>query len=146
LEQFSPPTEVYDRPASFFVNTFVGTANVLEGELVLLQGTEGRVGLQGGGTIVGRLATEGLSTGDKVRVCLRPEHVAPCAPTDAEALTGTVEMGLPLGAGMVHEIRLASGLSLKMAEPREQMAQPRPSGAPVTLKPISPQSAAIYPA
>src|SRR5216683_2631886 len=29
LEQYSPPTEVYDAPKSLFVNTFVGTANTL---------------------------------------------------------------------------------------------------------------------
>lgn len=33
LEQFAPPTDVYDRPETLFVNTFVGTANVLHGRL-----------------------------------------------------------------------------------------------------------------
>src|SRR5947207_9151563 len=36
LEQYAPPTEVYDNPNSLFVNTFVGTANVLSGKLVAL--------------------------------------------------------------------------------------------------------------
>jgi putative spermidine/putrescine transport system ATP-binding protein len=33
LEQFAPPSQVYDTPASYFVNQFVGTANVLPGTL-----------------------------------------------------------------------------------------------------------------
>ena len=36
LEQYAPPTEVYDNPNSLFVNTFVGTANMLPGKLVAL--------------------------------------------------------------------------------------------------------------
>ena len=38
LEQYAPPTEVYDKPNSLFVNTFVGTANTLPGKLVALNG------------------------------------------------------------------------------------------------------------
>ena len=38
LEQYSPPTEVYDAPKSLFVNTFVGTANTLSGKLVAVNG------------------------------------------------------------------------------------------------------------
>src|SRR6195952_1260567 len=34
LEQFAPPTEVYDRPASLFVNTFVGQSNLMSGTLL----------------------------------------------------------------------------------------------------------------
>src|SRR5258707_745210 len=34
IEQCAPATEIYDRPASLFVNQFVGTANVLRGEFV----------------------------------------------------------------------------------------------------------------
>ena len=38
LEQFASPTEIYDRPASLFVNTFVGTANVLSGTVAAVEG------------------------------------------------------------------------------------------------------------
>ena len=35
LEQFAPPAEIYDRPASPFVASFVGTANMLPARMVL---------------------------------------------------------------------------------------------------------------
>ena len=47
LEQLAPPTTVYDRPASLFVNTFVGAANVLPG--VVLSGGTGDGGIDGAG-------------------------------------------------------------------------------------------------
>ena len=33
VEQLSSPTDVYDRPQTLFVNQFVGTTNLLQGEL-----------------------------------------------------------------------------------------------------------------
>src|SRR5476649_1047437 len=38
LEQFGTPSEIYDAPGSLFVNTFVGTANMLPGKLVAPNG------------------------------------------------------------------------------------------------------------
>src|SRR3984957_3286529 len=34
IEQVSTPTEIYDRPQTLFVNQFVGTTNILRGEIV----------------------------------------------------------------------------------------------------------------
>ena len=50
LEQYAPPTEVYDQPNSLFVNTFVGSANTLPGKLIALNG-EATVALDIGGEI-----------------------------------------------------------------------------------------------
>ena len=36
LEQFGTPNDIYDRPASLFVNSFVGTANLLPGKVASL--------------------------------------------------------------------------------------------------------------
>src|SRR4051794_23426145 len=33
IEQVAPPTEIYDRPATLFVNQFVGTTNLVPGKL-----------------------------------------------------------------------------------------------------------------
>ena len=48
LEQFAPPTEVYDRPHTLFVNSFVGAANMLRGRLLGVSGDEAVVELEGG--------------------------------------------------------------------------------------------------
>ena len=74
LEQYSPPTEVYDAPQSLFVNTFVGTANTLAGKLVAVDGTA-TVALDIGTEIRTRAPAVPIAMGDRVTVCMRPEHL-----------------------------------------------------------------------
>ena len=88
------PTEVYDKPSSLFVNTFVGTANTLPGKLVALNG-EATVALDIGAEIRTRAPTVPVALGDRVTVCMRPEHLR--LADGGEGLAGIVEMGLPLG-------------------------------------------------
>jgi putative spermidine/putrescine transport system ATP-binding protein len=142
LEQLATPTEIYDRPASLFVNTFVGAANVLPGILVSCNDGGAWVALDGGGRLATRAPLEPVGSGQKVVVCLRPEHLR--LKDAGEGLAGTVEMGLPLGATIVYEIRTESGLSLKTAEPRAAGMEPRPPGSRVTLTPVSADSATVF--
>lgn len=61
LQQFAPPTEGRDRPASLFVNGFVGQASRMAGTM------------DAGGAVQARAAA--LPPGSRVVVCLRPEHL-----------------------------------------------------------------------
>ncbi len=148
LEQFAPPTDVYDRPETLFVNTFVGTANVLHGRLATEPGGARVVALEAGGLLP---AATSLPDGTRVAACLRPEHVAfaeegPGAGAGAaDGLEGAVEVGLPLGATLVHEIRLDGGARLKTAEPRAAGARPRPPGTRVRLRPTAPERVGVFP-
>lgn len=142
LEQLAPPTDIYDRPASFFVNTFVGSSNVLAGTMVSSDGRRASVDLTGGGRIETRAPAVPLAAGTAVRVCVRPEHFR----IGGMGIEGTVEMALPLGATIVHEIRSATGASLKIASPRETGTEPLPAGTPVRLAPVSPDAANVFPA
>ena len=74
--------------------------------------------------------------------CLRPEHVA--FATGGEGLDGVVEIGLPLGATLVHEIRLDGGARLKTAEARAAGARPRPPGTRVRLSPTAPERVSVF--
>jgi putative spermidine/putrescine transport system ATP-binding protein len=142
LEQFAPATEVYDRPGSFFVNTFVGSSNVLSGTLTDVTGNEGLVTLDDGSVVAG-ITNCPLQKGARIRVCIRPEHLRF---SNAEgALPGLVEMGLPLGPGVIHEIRLAGGQTIKIAESRNDGARPREAGQPVGLMPSARHAVRIYP-
>jgi putative spermidine/putrescine transport system ATP-binding protein len=142
LEQFAPATDVYDQPGSFFVNTFVGSSNVLQGTLAETSGSEGLVKLDDGAQVAGSIIGS-LAKNARVRVCIRPEHLHFSAAEGA--LPGLVEMGLPLGPGVVHEVRLASGQSVKIAESRTNGARPREAGQPVGLLPTSTDVVRIYP-
>ena len=144
LEQFAPPSQVYDAPATYFVNQFVGTANVLPGTLVDSQAGGASVRLANG-TLLATRAVPGLAPGSAVLACVRPENLALCEP-GADALAGTVALGMPLGATMVHEIALPDGLKLKLSEPRAAGTVPRAAGASVWVRPVSPAAITVFPA
>jgi putative spermidine/putrescine transport system ATP-binding protein len=142
LEQFAPPSQVYDTPATYFVNQFVGTANVLPGTLDAVSPEGARVRLADG-TMMPTRAPAGLATGSAVVACVRPENLRLCdAPQGA--LAGTVELGMPLGATIVHEIRTADGLRLKLSEPRAPGTVPRESGTRVWVRPVSASSVTVF--
>jgi putative spermidine/putrescine transport system ATP-binding protein len=143
LEQYAPPTEVYDKPSSLFVNTFVGTANMLPGKLVAVNG-EATVALDIGGEIKTRAPTVPIATGDRVTVCMRPEHLR--LADDGDGLAGIVEMGLPLGAAIVHEVRTADGRGIKVTEPRAAGAQPRQPGSAVRVQTVGSNVISVFPA
>src|SRR5256885_3905250 len=71
IEQVSTPTEIYDRPATLFVNQFVGTTNVLSGKFTG-SGAGARVALPGGLALEAPSAS-GFADGAKVAISIRPE-------------------------------------------------------------------------
>jgi putative spermidine/putrescine transport system ATP-binding protein len=142
LEQFAPPSQVYDTPATYFVNQFVGTANVLPGTLDSASGDAAAV-LLDDGTLLPVRAPAGIAIGSKVVACIRPENMRLCGGLPG-ALEATVELGMPLGATIVHEIRTRSGLRLKLSEPRAPGTAPRAAGTPVWVKPATPASVTVF--
>ena len=148
LEQFAPPSEVYDTPATYFVNQFVGTANVLAGTLESLQGDGAMVLLEDGTRLSTRAparppGASAISIGSKVVACIRPENMR-LSDRPLGAIEGVVELGMPLGATIVHEIRTRSGLRLKLTEPRTPGTLPRPTGTQVLVEPASPSSVTVF--
>lgn len=132
LEQFAPPTEIYDAPSSLFVNTFVGSANVLPGAIIGQDAGDILVRLDAGTTVRARRPMNEISSGERVAVCLRPENITVTSDGE-EGLPGFIEMGLPLGATIVHEVRTADGTSLKILTPRADFSLLAP-GTPIRLK------------
>jgi putative spermidine/putrescine transport system ATP-binding protein len=138
LEQFAPPTEIYDRPGSLFVNTFVGQANRLPG--TLLSDAEVRSDL---GAVI-RVRPTGRTSGQRMMVCIRPEHLRlRDAPFDG-SVPGTVGLGLPLGPTVVHEIHFTDGTVAKTVESREAGAAPRAPGTAVHVG-VLPDLASAFP-
>jgi putative spermidine/putrescine transport system ATP-binding protein len=133
LEQFAPPTDIYDRPQTLFVNRFVGTANLLPGTLVATAGESGRVAIGDGVEWPVRIPGGSLHAGARVQVCIRPEHLH--LADGGDGLAGTIELSLPLGAQVVHEIRVAGGGSLKAVESRAAGARQHVPGMPIRLLP-----------
>ncbi len=120
LEQFDTPEALYDRPATLFVASFVGTANLIEGRL---SGAPGAFVFAA--ESVGPLQLERAgpcSRAGSVIFAARPEHLemsAADAPAPAAgAIEARVEMVLPLGPSLVYELSRAGGNGLKVVLPR----------------------------
>ena len=73
VEQVGTPFEVYNRPRTRFVASFVGTLNILRGRV--LDAVAGRVAVDDQEITVAR-ATQGLVTGQTKSFALRPEAVS----------------------------------------------------------------------
>jgi putative spermidine/putrescine transport system ATP-binding protein len=72
IEQVASPSDIYDRPATLFVNQFVGTTNLLPGRIVGCDASGTDVALAGG---IVRAAPAGLERGASVLVSVRPEQL-----------------------------------------------------------------------
>ncbi|UVK56798.1 sn-glycerol-3-phosphate import ATP-binding protein UgpC [Mesorhizobium sp. AR02] len=126
VEQVGTPADVYSRPASRFVATFVGAPamNMLEGTVEL----DG-LSLLGGSRRLA-MARAGLPVGKKVAMGIRPEAVRLVAPGTAGALDATVDLVEELGAGRVIYVDLDGAPFSVMTS---EAIHPEP-GSPVGLK------------
>jgi putative spermidine/putrescine transport system ATP-binding protein len=143
LEQFGSPSDVYDRPQTLFVNTFVGASNRMPGVVVSADRTAAKVRLDAGAEIIARPAAP-LSEGGRVTVCIRPEHLQFVG--DETGFAGVVGMSLPLGATVVHEVTTADGSGVKISQARIGETRALASGAAVRLAPLAPSLANAFPA
>ena len=143
LEQFAPPAQVYDQPASLFVNQFVGSANVLPGVLEQREGALARVRLDDGTRWQGVCRSAALPVGARVLACVRPENMHPVAEGPG-ALRGQVELGMPLGASIVHEIKTPSGQRLKLSSTRQLGAAPHAMGCAISVMPASADCVSVF--
>ncbi|WP_197699024.1 ABC transporter ATP-binding protein [Micromonospora inositola] len=105
------PQDVYERPRSEFVASFMGAANFLDGRVERVTDGSGEVELHGAHGTIGRLRAtapgDDVAPDDTCRVLVRPEHVAlqvdvePDAATngsrDVDGLVGAVESVTFLG-------------------------------------------------
>jgi len=70
IEQIGTPYEIYTRPATEYVATFLGAANILEGVV-----REGHIEI-GSARIPGQVNRHLFRTGDNIKIVFRPEDVA----------------------------------------------------------------------
>ncbi|MHB1610740.1 MAG: ABC transporter ATP-binding protein [Sulfobacillus sp.] len=97
-EQIGTPEDIYDRPATSFVSSFVGTTNRL-----VAQVADVRAGLCviDGQKIQVNSLPDGIDQGSAVDLWLRPERIHLTnhkGPDDTNQLSGTVEDAMFLGA------------------------------------------------
>ena len=130
IEQLGTPFEIYNRPKTRFVASFVGTLNVLRGEVADPQKGTARVDEQ-----EIRLAQplDGTKSGERRAFALRPEAVSLAeAEPDRNALRGTIEDVSFLGAIVRIKVRLKENL-VSLDTFNNQASPPPERGQPATI-------------
>jgi putative spermidine/putrescine transport system ATP-binding protein len=88
IAQIGSPHEVYRRPNSRFVATFLGEANLFDGRVEALHGMQAIVRLRGG-ALLHAPRSEGTGVGDDVCIVVRPE-AATLGPSGPNVLKGAL--------------------------------------------------------
>ncbi len=135
VHQVGSPAEVYERPATAFVASFVGESNFLAG--VVGEAGSGGVLVRvdaAGGTLRAPAPAAAVARGQAVRVMVRPEAVrllpAAADPGADNALAGRIEEAVYLGQAVRYVVR-AGGAGLIVREPHRSGEPVRPVGADV---------------
>ena len=142
IEQMASATEIYDRPATLFVNQFVGTTNVLSGRIVATDGAGTEVALAAG---VLRTPPSHLMKGADVIVSVRPEHFRVQDEGESGQLSGIVKVVMPLGPQVIYDVEIPGGTGVKISQPRDASSVQLQSGSIVHFAPISPAACHIFP-
>ena len=113
IEQVGPADEVYDRPQTPFVATFVGEQNIFNGQIVALEGDMARVTTPAG-TFLGR-NPHGLRSGEAAVLMVRPERMG-LASVQANQFDASLERR-DLEGPFVHLKLSAAGQPVSMHTP-----------------------------
>ncbi|MBV8751418.1 MAG: TOBE domain-containing protein, partial [Hyphomicrobiales bacterium] len=132
-----------DRPATLFVNQFVGTTNLLPGIVESVDGSTCKVGFAGGESLVCR--ANGSRAGARVVVSIRPERLRLLATPGPGRLHAKVGLIMPLGPTLVYDLTLASGTPVRVAAPRPELAAVPASGSEIFIEPTAIDACLLYP-
>ncbi|NLH82019.1 MAG: ABC transporter ATP-binding protein [Phyllobacteriaceae bacterium] len=140
VEQFDTPITIYDRPASLFVNGFIGSANLLPARVVAATAEGCTVEIAGGA----RLALPRPAPAERdVVVSVRPENLSLSEP-EAGGLLGTIRTTMPMGGVTISEVDLDGGRRVRITRLREAGTMPRAVGSRVSVDLVSAAAAAIF--
>ena len=122
IEQTGTPREIYERPRSKFVASFIGGANCLAGQVVA-------PGIVRCGELELRIGDAGLQNGQEIVLCIRPHAVRvhrnrPASTGEANVADGRLLQQAYLGDLQDIRIALAGGAQLRALTPTVAAYQP----------------------
>jgi iron(III) transport system ATP-binding protein len=124
IVQLGTPHQVYQRPNSVFVSTFIGESNIIEGTVVRSAVGEAIVETPIG-TLCGSLGDPNAppEPGSQVSLSIRPEsiHIAN-AKTEDNCFEGTIESSVYYGEVAHYQLK-AGGMHFKISELNPRFAQ-----------------------
>lgn len=130
IEQLGSPVDIYDQPASLFVNDFIGSSNRFAGEVLGREaGEAGRYALRLDNGALWHVATSKKFTpGDPVLVTVRPEQLVLVDRPGDGTFAVDHTLSLPLGGTLIHDVETPKGATIKVAAPRRVGEAPPPLG------------------
>lgn len=135
MQQFATPEDIYHRPATGFVASFIGKPNRLAGSVALREGAGGRLAV--GGVEIPAMRID-QRAGAKVDVVIRQEAVAiRSGLPQAGEIAGEIVLRSFSGARVQYVVRLVEGVEI--------VAETASHGAEATLAPGSQVALAIDP-
>ncbi|MCK6453636.1 MAG: ABC transporter ATP-binding protein [Alphaproteobacteria bacterium] len=117
--QVGPPREVYEHPATRFVATFIGTANLLDGRVTDAAGGVMRVESAAAAAELSVLHDGAVPPGAAVSVAVRPEKLR-LGNGMENTLTGEVEELAFRGDATLCRVRLSSGVPVTLSLPNRE--------------------------
>ncbi len=110
IEQIACPDELYFKPLNFFVATFMGETNVLEGSILNYRTGSNEIEIQTPiGIFVSKCFFGKFSCGDKIKAVFRPESVNILNYTENGINTFAVKIIDELMLGSILEYKLIAG-------------------------------------
>jgi ABC-type Fe3+/spermidine/putrescine transport system ATPase subunit len=137
IEQAGPPAEIYDRPATRFVADFIGTANLITGNIR----PDGFVSARG---LRLSLPAGESSQPNEVALAIRPEKIEITPDPAPDALSGTISRTTRLGSIVEYDVSLPSGDSVIVQEQGRAGLQQYEPGLVVAVR-WRPEDARILP-
>ncbi|TCR62313.1 ABC transporter ATP-binding protein [Bosea sp. BK604] len=133
MQQFATPEDIYHRPATGFVASFIGKPNRLSGMIASRDGAGGTVKL--GNSLVLPAAKLDQPAGARVDIVIRQEAIGLAAGEAGQgALPGTVALRSFSGARVQYVVKLADDVELVAEAPSSGPDAALPVGSPVALR------------
>ncbi len=129
VEQLGTPEELYERPATRFVADFIGTTNLLHGQV------EAGGGVRLASGELTRAAHDGIAAGTTVELSIRPESIELVAADAVGAIRASVEQAAYMGTTISYQVRTAGGLGLTVLVPKTGVRLPVGSEVAVAWAP-----------
>ena len=121
MDQIGSPTEIYERPATKFVATFIGETNVFDGTIRSIEGGKAVIGIENGEVTSSGSVEEGdgkntgFAVNEFVTVSVRPEkmHFSP-KPVEGFTVPAVVRDYIDVGSVLKCIAVLPNGNEIKM--------------------------------
>ena len=120
VSQIGTPDEVYEFPANRFVADFIGTCNLLDARVMVLDGERVTLNVAGLGT-VRAWSSRPCQQGDRGVLALRPEKIqldrAPSSRAEASHFAGTIRGQMYLGDVTVYKVEIGNAVLVEALLP-----------------------------